>query len=148
MTNWKTWPECVFFFFFFFLSSRRVKPGSVTTLSSMKHKAWFMDEQDTRQNTELKKSVVESVLLRLPCLFMYILTTKFIKKLGKKISKENKLKASMLLNQMRTEKQTRAAALRHTIYFFSLIMLPHQHVVTGSKQTNHSMIQMISQVIQ
>ena len=30
-----------------------------------------MDEQDTRQNTELKKSVVRSVLLCLSCLFMY-----------------------------------------------------------------------------
>ena len=39
-----------------------------------------MDEQDTRQNTELKKSVVQSVLLCLLCLLMYILTSKFIKK--------------------------------------------------------------------
>ena len=42
-----------------------------------------MDEQDTKQNTELKKSVVQSVLLCLSCLFMYILTSKFIKKLKK-----------------------------------------------------------------
>ena len=39
----------------------------------------FFDEQDTRQNTELKKSVIQSVLLCLSCLFMYILTSKFLK---------------------------------------------------------------------
>ena len=50
-----------------------------------------MDEQDTRQNTELKKKyVVQSVLLCLSCLFMYILTSKFIKN-WKKLSKKNKL---------------------------------------------------------
>ena len=52
-----------------------------------------MDEQDTRQNTELKKSVVQSVLLCLSCLFMYILTSKFIKNWEKKLSKQKKLKA-------------------------------------------------------
>ena len=72
-----------FFFFFFLMSSRRVKFESVTTLFSMKYGTWFLDEQDTRQNTELKKSVVQSVLLCLSCLFMYILTSKFIKKLKK-----------------------------------------------------------------
>ena len=48
-----------------------------------------MDEQDTRQKTELKKSVVQSVLLCLSCLFMYILTSKFIKN-WKKLSKPKK----------------------------------------------------------
>ena len=43
-----------------------------------------MDEQDTRQNTELKKSVVQSVLLCLSCLFIYIFTIKSIKKKIKK----------------------------------------------------------------
>ena len=42
-----------------------------------------MDEQNTRQDTKLKKSIVQSVLLCLSCLFMYILTSKFIKKLEK-----------------------------------------------------------------
>ena len=51
---------------------------------------------------------------------MYVLTSKFIKKkLEKKLSKQKKkLKAWILLNQTRTEKQTRSAALRHAIYFF------------------------------
>ena len=53
-----------------------------------------MDEQDTRQITELKKSVVQSVLLCLSCLFMYILTSKFIKnwKNIKQAKKKKKLK--------------------------------------------------------
>ena len=36
----------------------------------------------------------------------------------KKLSKQKKIEAWILLNQTRTEKQTRAAALRHIIYFF------------------------------
>ena len=78
-----------------------------------KYGTWFLDdEQDTKQNTELKKSVVQRVL---SCRFMYILTSKFIKKMKKKIKQKKKLKVWIwiLLNQMRTEKQTRAAALRH-----------------------------------
>ena len=98
-------------------SSRHVKFGLVTTLLSMKYEAWFMDEQDTRKNTELKKFVVQSVLC-LSCLFMYILTSKFIKNWKKIKQKQKKLKAGILLNQMRTEKQTPAAALRHTICIF------------------------------
>ena len=45
------------------------------------------------------------------------------KKLGKKLSKQKKksFKAWILLAQTYTEKQMRAAALRHTIYFFSLM---------------------------
>ena len=72
---------------FFFLSSRRVRFESFTAL---KYETW-LDEQDTRQNTELKKSVVQSVSLCLSYLFLYILTSKFIKKLGKKISKQKKI---------------------------------------------------------
>ena len=79
VTDWNTWPKCVFFIIFFFLSNRRVTFGSVTNLFSMKYGTWFMDQKDTRQNTELKKSVVQSVLLCLSYLFMYILTSKFIK---------------------------------------------------------------------
>ena len=95
--------NAVFFnLFFFFLSSRRVRFGSVTTLFRMKYETWLMDEHDTRQNTELKKSVVQSVLLCLSCLFMNILPSNFIKKNWEKISKaknKKKLKAWILLNQ-------------------------------------------------
>ena len=55
---------------------------------------------------------------------MYILTKQVYEKLEKKISRQKKkkeLKARILLNQTRTKKQTPAAALRHTIYLFSLI---------------------------
>ena len=52
----------------------------------------FLDEQDTRQNTVLmKKSVVQSVFLCLSYLFMYILTSKFIKKM-EKIKQAQKIK--------------------------------------------------------
>ena len=44
-------------------------------------------------------------------------TSKFIKT-GKKLSKQKKWQAWILLNQARTEKQMRAAALRHRIYLF------------------------------
>ena len=70
----------VFFFFFFlfcfvfvlflFFRSRRFKFESVTTLFSLKYDTSFLDEHDTRQNTELRKSVVQSVLLCLSCLFI------------------------------------------------------------------------------
>ena len=106
-----------FFFFFFSLSSRRVRSESVTAL---KCGTWFLDEQDTRQNKELKKSVVQSVSLCLSYLFLYIFDKKVHKRLKKKISKQKKFKPWILLNQTRTEKQMRAAALRHRIYFFSL----------------------------
>ena len=48
-----------------------------------------MDEQDKRQKTELKKSVVQGVLLCLACIFMYILTSKFITNWKKKIKEKN-----------------------------------------------------------
>ena len=111
-------PNAVFFLLFFFLSSRRVRFESVTAL---KYGTWFLDEQDSRQNTELKKSVVQSVSLCLSYLFLFILTRKFIKNWKKKLSKQKNFKPWILLNQTRTEKQMRAAALRHMIYFFSLI---------------------------
>ena len=65
-----------FFLNFFFLSSRRLRFESVT---AQKYGTWFLIEQDTRQNTELKKSVVQSISLCLSYLFLYILTSKFIK---------------------------------------------------------------------
>ena len=67
-----------FLTFFFSLSNRRVNFGSVTNLFNMKYGTWFVDEQNTRKNTELKKSVVQNVLLCLLCLFISILTNKFI----------------------------------------------------------------------
>ena len=115
---------CFFLNVFFPLSSRRVRFESVTAL---KYGTWFLDEQDTRQNTELKKSVVQRVSIHLSYLFLYILTSKFIKKLKKKkkLSKQKKFKHWILLNQMRTEKQMRAAALRHRICFFLSLTIQH-----------------------
>ena len=61
-----------------------------------------MDEQDTRKNTKLKKSVVQSVSLCLSYLFLYILTSKFIKKLHKKIKQAKKFQT---LNFAESNKQ-------------------------------------------
>ena len=49
----------------------------------MKYGTCFLGEQDTRQNTELKKSVVQSVLLCLSC-FFHLYFDKFIKAEKKK----------------------------------------------------------------
>ena len=51
-----------------------------------------MDEQDSRQNTELKRSVVQSGFIVSVVSFMYILTSKFIKKKKKKGQKLSKQK--------------------------------------------------------
>ena len=132
MTYWKTWPKCGFCLFvclFVFLSSRRVRFESVTALSSIKYGTWFLDEQDTRRNTELKKSVVQSVLLCLSYLFKYILTSKFIKNWKKKLSKQKKLKAWILLNQTHTRKKPmRMAASRQEFIFFLALNTPVHHI--------------------
>ena len=50
-----------------------------------------MDEQDTRQSTELKKSVVQSVLLCLTSFHVYF-DKQVHKKLGEKIKQASKKK--------------------------------------------------------
>ena len=51
---------------------------------------WMNNKQDRAQ---LKKSVVQSVLLCLSCFFMDILTSKFITNWEKKLSKKKKIKS-------------------------------------------------------
>ena len=64
---------------------------SRSQLWNMELDFWMNKIQDTwRQNTELKKSVVQSVSLCLLYLFLYILTSKFIKNWKKKITKQKK----------------------------------------------------------
>ena len=78
-----------------------------------------MDEQDTRQNTVEEICGTKCFIVSVVSFHVY-----FNKQVHYKLEKNKqakKLKAWILLNQTRTEKQTRAAALRHTIYFFSLI---------------------------
>ena len=78
---------------------------------------WMNKIQDRTQSW--KSLLFKAFTLCLSYLFLYILTSKFIKKLNKKkISKQKKFKPWILLNQTCTEKQMRAAALRHWIYFF------------------------------
>ena len=119
VTDWKAWPKCFLRCVLkcFSLRSKRVKLESVTTLFSVKYGTWFLDEQDTRQSTELKKSVVQSVLLCLSYLFMYILTSKFIKKNGKKLSKQKKIQ-KLEFCQIKRAPKTECAQrlLRHRIF--------------------------------
>ena len=95
------------FFFFFFLSSRCVRFESITAL---KYGTCFWMNKihtDTRPNTELKKSVVQSVSLGLPYLFLYILTSKFIKHWEKKISKQKKIQ-TLNFAESNTQRKTNA----------------------------------------
>ena len=109
VTDWKTRPECVFFFFtFFFLFSW----ADVSNLS--RSQLWLWTRHKTEHRVEevcCSKCFIVSVLS-----FSYILTSKLIKHWN--IFYKKYLKAWILLNQMCTEKQTCAAALRHTISFF------------------------------
>ena len=109
-----------FFFFFFPLSSRRIRFESFTAL---KYGTWFIDEQDTRQNTELKKSVVQSVSLCLSYLFLYILTSKLIKKLEKKLSKQKKKNLNLEFRWIKRAPKNKCARQLWDIrfIFFSLI---------------------------
>ena len=80
---------------------------------------WMNKIQDRTQ--ELKKSVVQSIYIVSVISFLVYFDKQVHKKKKlnkKKISKQKKFKPWILLNQTRTEKQMRAAALRHRIYFF------------------------------
>ena len=84
-----------------------------------------MDEQDTRQNTELKKSVVQSDLLCLSCLFMYVLTSKFIKNWKKKLSKQKKKKKkikSLNFAESNAHRKTNACGSFETCNLFFLAL--------------------------
>ena len=75
----------VFFFFFSEQQKCQIWVGHSFEIWNL-----IFDEQNTRQNTELKKSVVQSVSLCLSYLFLYILTSKFIKN-WKKIKQAKKI---------------------------------------------------------
>ena len=76
LTDWKTWPKCVFFNSFFFSEQQMCQ---IWVVHSFEIWNLILDEQDTRQNTDLNKSVFQSVSLCLSYLSLYILTSKFIK---------------------------------------------------------------------
>ena len=91
----------------------------------MKYGTWFLDEQDTRQKQNTEVCCSKCLIVSVKSFHLYF-DKQVYKKLKKKKKKQaKKLKAWFLLNQTRTEKQTRAAALRHAIiiFFFSLIGL-------------------------
>ena len=111
-------------FFFSLLLLLLFWAADVSNLSrSQLCSVWYMelDKQDTKQNTELKKSVVQSVLLCLSCIFMYILTSKFIMNWTKNKQAKKKIKASILLYQTRTEKTNARGSFETYNYFFSLV---------------------------
>ena len=74
----------------------------------------FLDEQDTRQNTELKKFVVQSALLCLSC--------QFIKKLKKNQASKKKIK-SLNFAESNAHRKTnvRGSFETYNFFFFSLI---------------------------
>ena len=74
-----------------------------------------MAEQDTRQNTELKKSVVQSVLLCVTSFHVYFDKQVHKKKMEKHFNFNLKINFAESNAQ---QKQMRAAALRHRFFFF------------------------------
>ena len=126
---------------FFFLSSRYVKFKSVTTLFSMKYGTWFFDQQDARQNTELKKFVVQNVLLCLSCLFMYILTSKLIKnRKKKKLSKQINKRLNFAESNAHPKTNARGSFETYNLFFFSLIICDYILAWYWNWQNNTEMI--------
>ena len=132
VTDWKTWPKCgffnagfffFFFFFFFFLSSWRFKWVGHITLFSMNMELEFWMNNLIQDRTQSWRSLLFKVSYYVCHVFSSIFWQASSLKKNWKQNKQakKKLKAWILLIKTRTEKQTRAAALRHTIYFFSLI---------------------------
>ena len=78
-----------FFFFSFFFFFFEQQTCQIWVVHSFEIWNLILDEQDTRQNTDLNKSVVQSVSLCLSYLFLYILTSKFVKN-WKKIKQAKK----------------------------------------------------------
>ena len=105
--------------FVFFLSSRRVRFESVTAL-----KLWNLIFGWARYKTEhrVDKVCCSKCFIVFFISFLVYFDKKVHKKLEKKLSKQKNAKPWILLNQTRTEKQMRAVALRHMIYFFSPII--------------------------
>ena len=118
MTDWKTWPKCFFFnrcFFFFFFWAADMSDLSRSQLWNMELDVWMNKIQDRTQSW---KSLLLKVFHFVSHIFSYILTSKFIKSGKNYASKKKRFKPWILLNEMRSDKQMRAAALRHRIYFF------------------------------
>ena len=105
----------VFFFFFFFFWAADVSDLSRSQLWNME-----LDLGWTRYKTEhrVEKVCCTKCFIVSDTSFLVYFDKQVHKKLEKKLSKQKKYKPWILLNQTRTEKQMRAAALRHRIYFF------------------------------
>ena len=80
-----------------------------------------MDEQDTRQNTELKKSVMQSVLLCLSLSFHVYFDKQVHKKTGKKLSKQKKIQ-SLNFAESNAHRKTNARGSFETYNLFFLAL--------------------------
>ena len=109
--------NAVFFTFFFFSEQQTCQ---IWVGHSFEILNLILDEQDTRQNTRVEEVCCSKCFIVFFISFLVYFDKKVHKKLKKKkkLSKQKNFKPWILLNQTRTEKQMRAAALRHMIYFF------------------------------
>ena len=104
------------FFFFLFSWAADVPDLSRSQLWNMELDFWMNKIQDRTQSWKsLLFKVFHCVCHIFSCIFLQV-----HKKLEKKLSKQKKFKPWILLNQMRTEKQMRAAALRQDFFFLAL----------------------------
>ena len=116
VTYWKTWLNAFFFNVFFFFSEQQT--CQIWVGHSFEIWNLIFDEQDTRQNTRVEEVCCSKCFIVSVIYFLVFFDMQVIKKWKKKSSKQKKFKPWILLNQTRTEKQMRAAALRDRIYFF------------------------------
>ena len=106
---------CFYFVLFFKQQTFQIWVGH----NFVQYEKWNLIFGRTRYKTEHRVEVCCLIVSVMSFhLYLAYFDKQVYKKLKKKLSKQKKLKAWILLNQTRNEKQTQAAALRHTIYFF------------------------------
>ena len=113
--NFQTDVACGFLFFisFFFYLNWPLPPRTSETKNHWK--VW------TSVFSEIKRDFTRFLSSHVLKFFQNSKLSFFVVKMEKKnYFKKKKMKVWILQNQMRTEKQMRAAALRHRIFFFSL----------------------------
>ena len=79
-----------------------------------------MDEQDTRQNTELKKSVVQSVFIVSVMSFHVYFDKQVNKKLRKKLSKRKIDSLNFAESNAHQKTNARSSFETYNLYFFTL----------------------------
>ena len=84
--DWKTWPKCVFFLTFFFFPEQQT--CQIWVGHALKYGTWFLDEQDTRQNTRVDKVCCSKCFIVSVISFLVYFDKQVHKKLEKKLSKQ------------------------------------------------------------